>query len=54
MERRPPDSIGYVSSHGCVRLTIWDAAEVAHRVSEGMPVSFVDPTEKGLPDVAKK
>jgi lipoprotein-anchoring transpeptidase ErfK/SrfK len=49
-----PDSIGYVSSHGCVRLTNWDALEVSHRIHEGVPVSFVDPTSKNLPDVAKK
>lgn len=39
---KDPDSIGYVSSHGCIRLTNWDAAEVEHRVSEGVTVSFVD------------
>lgn len=37
-----PDSIGYASSHGCVRLTNWDAAEVGHRVSPGVPVEFLD------------
>jgi lipoprotein-anchoring transpeptidase ErfK/SrfK len=49
-----PDSIGYTSSHGCVRLTNWDADEVSHRISEGTTVSFVDPTPKNLPDIAKK
>ena len=49
-----PDSIGYASSHGCVRLANWDAEEVSHRISEGTMVSFVDPTPKGLPEVAKK
>jgi lipoprotein-anchoring transpeptidase ErfK/SrfK len=50
-----PDSIGYASSHGCIRLPNWDAAEVAHRVTEGVtPVSFVDTRAKGLPEVAKK
>jgi lipoprotein-anchoring transpeptidase ErfK/SrfK len=50
-----PDSIGYASSHGCIRLTNWDAAEVAHRVTEGTtPVSFVDTRAKGMPEVAKK
>jgi lipoprotein-anchoring transpeptidase ErfK/SrfK len=39
---RDPDSIGYVSSHGCVRLTNWDAKEVAHRVAPAVPVEFVD------------
>jgi lipoprotein-anchoring transpeptidase ErfK/SrfK len=37
-----PDSIGYASSHGCVRLTNWDAEEVGHRVSAGVPVEFLD------------
>ena len=37
-----PDAIGYASSHGCVRLTNWDAFEVEHRISEGVPVAFVD------------
>jgi len=37
-----PDSIGYASSHGCIRLTNWDAAEVSHRISRGVPVEFVD------------
>jgi len=49
-----PDSIGYASSHGCVRLTNWDAQEVSHRIQKGVPVSFVDTTSKHLPDVAKK
>ncbi|MEP6744224.1 MAG: L,D-transpeptidase [Gemmatimonadota bacterium] len=40
-----PDSIGYASSHGCVRLTNWDAAEVGHRVSPGVPVEFLDTRE---------
>ena len=39
---KDPESIGYVSSHGCVRLTNWDAAEVEQRISEGVRVSFVD------------
>lgn len=37
-----PDSIGYASSHGCVRLTNWDARDVAHRVKPGVVVEFVD------------
>ena len=37
-----PDSIGYASSHGCVRLTNWDAAEIGHRVRPGVPVEFLD------------
>ena len=37
-----PDSIGYASSHGCIRLANWDAREVSQRVREGIPVEFVD------------
>jgi len=37
-----PEAIGYASSHGCVRLTNWDAAEVSHRIAKGVPVTFVD------------
>ena len=37
-----PDAIGYSSSHGCVRLTNWDADEVSHRITKGVPVNFVD------------
>lgn len=42
-----PDSIGYASSHGCVRLTNWDAREVAHRISEGVKVEFLDTRDAG-------
>lgn len=37
-----PESIGYASSHGCVRLTNWDAQDVAHRLKPGVVVEFVD------------
>jgi lipoprotein-anchoring transpeptidase ErfK/SrfK len=37
-----PESIGYASSHGCVRLANWDARDVAHRVIPGTQVEFVD------------
>jgi lipoprotein-anchoring transpeptidase ErfK/SrfK len=35
-----PASIGHAESHGCVRLTNWDAAEIAQIVSSGTPVTF--------------
>lgn len=38
-----PETIGYASSHGCIRLTNWNALELAHRASTGIPVEFVDP-----------
>jgi lipoprotein-anchoring transpeptidase ErfK/SrfK len=49
-----PESIGYASSHGCLRLTNWDALEVAGRIQKGVPVEFVDTSVKGMPAVAKK
>ncbi|HVT45312.1 MAG TPA: L,D-transpeptidase [Thermoanaerobaculia bacterium] len=42
-----PASIGYASSHGCVRLTNWDAHDLAHQVRSGMSVAFVDPRPAG-------
>ena len=35
-----PESIGRAESHGCVRLTNWDAARVAQMVGGGTPVVF--------------
>ena len=32
-----PSRIGKTSSHGCIRLTNWDAAELSHLVSAGTP-----------------
>jgi lipoprotein-anchoring transpeptidase ErfK/SrfK len=43
---RDPESIGYASSHGCVRLTNWDARELGHRVQPGVLVEFLD-TRRG-------
>lgn len=36
-----PQMVGKRTSHGCVRLTNWDAAELASAVSTGIPVIFV-------------
>lgn len=41
-----PESIGYASSHGCVRLTNWDAKEIAHRLKPGVKVEFLDTRDK--------
>ena len=35
-----PETIGYSNSHGCVRLTNWDATELGHLISKGTPVVF--------------
>jgi lipoprotein-anchoring transpeptidase ErfK/SrfK len=48
-----PDAIGYASSHGCVRLTNWDAKEVAHRLQPGVKVEFTD-TRKSEAQTAAK
>jgi len=37
-----PETIGYASSAGCVRLTNWDALFLSRRVAEGTPVQFRD------------
>jgi lipoprotein-anchoring transpeptidase ErfK/SrfK len=47
-----PERIGKTSSHGCIRLTNWDALDLAARVRKGTPVDFVDepsslPTAEG-------
>jgi lipoprotein-anchoring transpeptidase ErfK/SrfK len=36
-----PSQVGKTQSHGCIRLTNWDAAELADLVSEETPVEFV-------------
>lgn len=37
-----PSRIGKTSSHGCVRLTNWDATELAKLIKPGVVVQFVD------------
>ncbi|WP_119943221.1 L,D-transpeptidase [Neorhizobium sp. NCHU2750] len=37
-----PSKIGKTSSHGCVRLTNWDATELAKMVKPGTTVEFVE------------
>jgi lipoprotein-anchoring transpeptidase ErfK/SrfK len=39
-----PETIGYATSNGCVRLTNWDADFLSRRVREGTPVEFRDVT----------
>jgi lipoprotein-anchoring transpeptidase ErfK/SrfK len=36
-----PTKIGKTASHGCVRLTNWDAAALGHAVHKGTPVVFM-------------
>jgi lipoprotein-anchoring transpeptidase ErfK/SrfK len=35
-----PDTIGYTSSHGCIRLTNWDAVFLARHIKPGVQVMF--------------
>jgi lipoprotein-anchoring transpeptidase ErfK/SrfK len=35
-----PQTIGYANSHGCVRLTNWDAENLAREVQRNTPVQF--------------
>lgn len=37
-----PSKIGKTESHGCIRLTNWDAAELAKLVKPGVTVEFTD------------
>lgn len=37
-----PQQVSKTQSHGCVRLTNWDATELGHAVGAGVPVSFRD------------
>ncbi|HUQ48961.1 MAG TPA: L,D-transpeptidase [Gemmatimonadaceae bacterium] len=35
-----PETIGYANSHGCVRLTNWDALRLSYILLDGTPVEF--------------
>ncbi len=37
-----PSSIGHTQSHGCIRLTNWDATELARMIKPGTPASLVE------------
>ena len=37
-----PETIGKSDSHGCVRLTNWDATELAHLISKATVVVFLE------------
>jgi lipoprotein-anchoring transpeptidase ErfK/SrfK len=37
-----PSQIDKTNSHGCVRLTNWDATELSTMVAKGVPVEFID------------
>jgi lipoprotein-anchoring transpeptidase ErfK/SrfK len=45
-----PAKVGKTDSHGCIRLTNWDALRLAELVSKGTPVAFLgDEIEKKKP-----
>jgi lipoprotein-anchoring transpeptidase ErfK/SrfK len=48
-----PESIGYASSHGCVRLTNWDAEEASHRLGKDIEVEFRDTRKASAGDAAE-
>lgn len=37
-----PETIGYTTSSGCVRLTNWDAQFLSRQIQQGIPVEFRD------------
>ena len=37
-----PSQIGHSTSHGCVRMTNWDATHLANMIGKGTPVVFVE------------
>jgi lipoprotein-anchoring transpeptidase ErfK/SrfK len=41
-----PEKVGKTASHGCVRLTNWDAMTLGKAVTKGTPVIFVGQTTK--------
>lgn len=41
-----PNQVGKTASHGCVRLTNWDASTLGRAVKRGTPVVFVGTTTK--------
>jgi hypothetical protein len=43
-----PETIGYESSHGCIRLTNWDAVFLAHHVKRGVPVEFSEANQAAV------
>lgn len=49
-----PDEIGKSFSHGCVRLSNWDAEALAGGVRKGVKVSFLEQTAAGLRKAAAR
>jgi lipoprotein-anchoring transpeptidase ErfK/SrfK len=47
-----PGKVGKTASHGCIRLTNWDAESLAAMVSRGVPVVFLDASNAPQPVAA--
>lgn len=45
-----PAEVGKTASHGCVRLTNWDAWELGRAVRAGVPVDFIEPAASASTD----
>jgi lipoprotein-anchoring transpeptidase ErfK/SrfK len=37
-----PGKVGHAESHGCIRLTNWDASELSHMVKPGTPATLLE------------
>ena len=48
-----PDKIGKTQSHGCIRLTNWDALDLAGMVARGTVVKFEDNNTQAAPRAAQ-
>ena len=49
-----PAKVSKAESHGCVRLTNWDAEDLAKRLTKGAQVAFVDERERGNAQESKR
>ena len=47
-----PGNVGKTASHGCIRLTNWDAETLAAMVGRGVPVDFLDTSNAPQPVAA--
>ena len=45
-----PDAVGKTQSHGCIRLTNWDAGLLGGNIKKGTPVVFVEEPQGGERD----
>jgi lipoprotein-anchoring transpeptidase ErfK/SrfK len=43
-----PSKVGKEASHGCVRLTNWDAERLSEMLTKGVTVNFLDANRRDL------